>query len=378
MSVAPAAPLPLPPPRPGLRRDLIFRACLAAAVLLAIPAGAFALSNNELSQAHRLVGLTRYAAALDHYRLASSVAGNVFARPLLGGIANKARAGAAETEYDWGKQEQGKGDFAFAEKQYSALVHSGLPTWQVRGNEALADLYLAWGNSLVNDQKFDTAIPLYRRVKDYDRAGRLKTQTAQAMAAAYSAYAAWLVQAKPPDYPNAISWYQNLIKDFPDSAEAKQAAATLLPQTLYDAAQAYIGQQRYDQARDAMRQIVKDYPGSSVAPKASAALAAPQEVSGRLIQPDGTAVPNRLLRISTKWKIVSPHTYDDSDGQIFSTTTDANGAFRVLMPPGQNYLVTWWDPSRQNFVTTFIGDDMPVNQVSVPPLQPSQISVTIA
>jgi len=97
-----------------------------------------------------------------------------------------------------------------------------------------------------------------------------------------------------------------------------------------------------------------------------------------LIQPDGTPVPNRLLRISTKWKIVSPHTYDDSDGQIFSTTTDANGGFRVLMPPGQNYLVTWWDPSRQNFVTTFIGDDMPVNQVSVAPLQPSQISVTIA
>jgi len=351
---------------------------VAAAVLLAIPAGAFAFSSNELSQAERLEGQTRYADALNHYRSASGVAGNLLARPFLGGIADKSRAGAAETEDDWGKQEQRKGNFAFAEKQYSALVHSGLPAWQARGNEALADLYLAWGTSSVKDQKFDTAIPLYRRVKDYDPAGRLKTQTAQALAGAYAAYAAWFVQAKPPDYPNAITWYQNLVKEFPDSAEAKQATATLLPQTLYGAAQAYIEQQRYDQARDAMRQIVKDYPASSVAPKASAALAAPQEVTGRLLQPDNsTPVPNRLLRISTKWKIVSPHTYDDSDGQIFSTTTDNNGNFSVLMPPGQNYLITWWDPSRQNFVTTFIGDDAPVNLVSVQPLQPSRISVTI-
>lgn len=378
MSVAPSQPLPAPPVR-QLRRPFLFWAFLVALILLAVPTGSVAYCANELDQAQRLGSRAKYSDALQHYRAVDRIAGNLLARPLLGGTADRARAGAAQAEFDWGKQEQGKGNFPLAEQQFTALVRSGLPSWQVKGNEALADLLLAWGNSLVKDQKFDSAIAAYRRIKDYDRSDRLGAQSVQALATAYAAYAAWFRQAKPPDFPNAITWYQNLVKEFPESPEAKQATATLLPQTLYDAALAYIDQQRYDQARDAMGQIVKNYSSSPLAAKASAAIAASQPVTGRLLQPDSsTPVTNRLLRISTKWKIVSPHTYDDSDGQIFSTTTDNDGNFSLLMPPGQNYLITWWDPSRQNFVTTFMGDDAPVNLVTVQPLQPSRISVTIA
>ena len=76
-----------------------------------------------------------------------------------------------------------------------------------------------------------------------------------------------------------------------------------------------------------------------------------QPLSGQLILSDQTPTPvaNRLVRIATHWKIVKAHTYDDSGGPIYSTSTDASGNFKVSMPPGQNYLVTWWDPSRKTF-----------------------------
>jgi hypothetical protein len=45
------------------------------------------------------------------------------------------------------------------------------------------------------------------------------------------------------------------------------------------------------------------------------------------------------------------------------------------MPPGQNYLITWWDPTRKTFVTTFLSDNVPVNQVTINPLEPAHTTV---
>ena len=83
----------------------------------------------------------------------------------------------------------------------------------------------------------------------------------------------------------------------------------------------------------------------------------------------------RLIRIATHWTIVKAHTYDDHGGKIYSTVTDAKGNFTVKMPPGQNYLITWWDPSRSTFVTTFVSDSVPVNLVSINPLEPAHTTV---
>ena len=57
--------------------------------------------------------------------------------------------------------------------------------------------------------------------------------------------------------------------------------------------------------------------------------------------------------------------------------TDAQGNFSIAMPPGQNYLITWWDPARSTFVTTFLSAEQPVNVVTVNPLEPATKTVTI-
>ncbi len=347
-------------------------------LILAIPGGTYAYATHQLGRAQAFEAQAKYAEAVRAYLAADALVGNALSRLVFTALAERAESGAAQTRLKWGKQEQGEGNFTSAEKQYDAVVLSHLPRWQSQANAALAELFLAWGDSLVQQLKFEEAISQYRRIKDLDRTGALREKTAQSLAGAYAAYAASLVQAKPPDYPEAITWYENLVQEFPQSPEAQQAITSWLPHTLFQEGLAYVDQKIYDLARDAMRRVVKEYPLSPWAAKASGALNTPQPLTGRLLHPDGTPVPNRLLRISTKWRVVSPRTYDDSEGQIYAATTDASGNFSLLVPPGQNYLVTWWDPVRQNFVTTFIGDDVPVNQISINPLEPVRANVSIA
>jgi len=96
-------------------------------------------------------------------------------------------------------------------------------------------------------------------------------------------------------------------------------------------------------------------------------------------QPDAGNIylRGRLVRIATKWRIVKAHTYDDSGFPTYNATTDASGKFSVVggIPPGQNYLITWWDPVRKTFVTTFLSDSVPVNIITVNPLEPAHTTV---
>jgi len=176
-----------------------------------------------------------------------------------------------------------------------------------------------------------------------------------------------------------LIWYHNLVKDFPDSPEAKLAQASALPQTLYSAGLAFVQQLKYQQARDAMTELVQNYPKTSWATQAKAALAAKQPLTGLLIVSDQNPAPvaNRLVRIATKWRIVKAHTYDDAGGPTYNATTDAAGNFSVVggIPPGQNYLITWWDPARKTFVTTFLSDNVPVNTITINPLEPAHTTV---
>jgi tetratricopeptide (TPR) repeat protein len=366
-------PTPLPAPRSGRLKLLIVP--LIVLILLAIPAGAYAYANNALTQGQSLENQQQYSQAIAAYQTALSVAGNPAARLILGDQADKAGAALARTHYEWGKQLQAQGNFSDAQDQFTATISSGLADWVTQGNAALAQLLLAWGDSLVQQKQFLQAIQKYRQVQDYDTPGTLRTQTAAALAKAYYGYAG--NYAANHDYANALSWYQDLVKNYPDSPQAKQALANDIPQTLYNGALADVSQQRYQQARDGMNQILTQYATTKWAAQAKAAMAAPQPLTGRLITSAGAPVPYRLLRISTKWVIVAPHTYDDYGGQHFTTTTDANGNFSLMVPPGQNYLVTWWDPSRGTFVTTFINDTVPVNQITINPLEPEHANVEI-
>ncbi|TMG50934.1 MAG: hypothetical protein E6H90_00400 [Chloroflexi bacterium] len=373
---------PAGPEQPVRRRGrtrLLLAPLGVVVVLLAVPGGAYAISQNQLSRAQAAEANSAYAEALRDYAAVESLAGNPAARVLLGELADRAQIGTAETHFLWGVQLRQQGKFAEGEKQLRAAVKSGFADWGARGNGALADLFYAWGKALVGENHFQAGIDKYKQVAAFDPTGNLAASTEAGLATAYADFAQWYALQQPADYPNALIWYHNLVKDFPDSPEAKLAQASALPQTLYSAGLAFVQQLKYQEARDAMTELVQNYPKTSWATQAKTALAAKQPLTGRLIISDQnpTPVANRLVRIATKWRIVKAHTYDDSGGPTYNATTDANGNFSVVngIPPGQNYLITWWDPARKTFVTTFLSDNVPVNTISINPLEPAHTTV---
>ncbi|TMG16814.1 MAG: hypothetical protein E6H98_09060 [Chloroflexi bacterium] len=363
---------PAGPEQPVRRRGrtrLLLAPLGVVVVLLAVPGGAYAISQNQLSRAQAAEANSAYAEALRDYAAVESLAGNPAARVLLGELADRAQIGTAETHFLWGVQLRQQGKFAEGEKQLRAAVKSGFADWGARGNGALADLYYAWGKALVGENHFQAGIDKYKQVAAFDPTGNLAASTEAGLATAYADFAQWYTLQQPADYPNALIWYHNLVKDFPDSPEAKLAQASALPQTLYSAGLAFVQQLKYQEARDAMTELVQNYPKTSWATQAKTALAAKQPLTGRLIISDQnpTPVANRL----------KAHTYDDAGGPTYNATTDANGNFSVVngIPPGQNYLITWWDPARKTFVTTFLSDNVPVNTISINPLEPAHTTV---
>ena len=367
-----------PTPRPRRTRLLLVPGGIVL-LLIAIPGATYGFAENQLSQAQGSEAHGAYGQALSEYGTAETVAGNPVSRVLLGELADRAKAGTAETHYRWGLQLTEQTKFADSETQLRAAIKSGIADWAVRGNAALADLFYAWGQSLVADKQFQAGIDKYLQVAGVDPTGNLTASTNAGLAVAYAGFAQWYLQQQPIDYPNALIWYEKLVKDFPDSADAKLAQASSLPQTLYNAGVAFVQQMRFQQARDAMTEVLQNYPKTSWATQANAALTGKQPLTGLLILSDAnpTPVANRLIRIASHWKIVKAHTYDDSGGHIYQTTTDAKGNFSIPggVPPAPNYLVTWWDPSRSTFVTTFLSDNVPVNQVTVNPLEPAHTTV---
>jgi tetratricopeptide (TPR) repeat protein len=372
---APAGP-DQPVKRPGKTRLFLLPVGIVL-LLLAIPGAVYAFSQNQLSQAQASESRGAYSQALSQFATVETVAGNPASRILFGELADRAQTGTAETRFLWGVQLTKEGRFADSEAQLRAAIKIGLADWAARANAGLADLFTAWGQSLVANKQFQAGIDKYRMVAAVDPTGNLTTSTNAGLAGAYAGYAQWYTQQQPADYPNALTWYENLVKEFPDSPEAKLAQASSLPQTLYNAGLAFVQQMRFQQARDAMTELVTNYPSSTWAAQANIALHASQLLTGQLIVSDQnpTPVANRLVRIATHWKIVKAHTYDDSGGTIYSTSTDAKGNFKVLMPPGQNYLITWWDPTRNTFVTTFLSDNVPVNQITINALEPAHTTV---
>jgi len=374
---APAGP-DQPAPRPRRTRLLLVPLGVVA-LLLAIPGAAYVFAQNQLTQAQTSEAHAAYSDALSQYATVDAVAGNPVARVLLGELADRAQTGTAETHFLWGVALKQQGKFADGEVQLRAAIKSGFADWAARGNAALADLFNAWAQSLLANNQFQAAIDKYRLVAAVDPSGNLTPSTNAGLAAAYSGFAQWYVAQQPADYPNALIWYENLVKDFPASPEAKLAQASSLPQTLYNAGLAFVQQMRFQQARDAMTELVQTYGSTTWATQANAALHANQPMTGQLIVSDTTPTPvaNRLVRIATHWRIVKAHTYDDSGSPTYNAVTDANGNFSVKggMPPGQNYLITWWDPIRKTFVTTFLSDNVPVNTITVNPLEPAHTTV---
>lgn len=363
------------PGRRPRRTRLLVIPLLIVFLLIAVPGGAYVFAQSELSQAQAAESAGSYSRALSTYATVESLAGNPVGRTLLSDVNDRAISGTAETHFLWGTQLKQDGQFSAAQAQFEAVVQSGLPDWATKGNGALADLFIAWGQSLVQQQQFQAGIDKYKQVAQYDPAGSLSGTTDTGLANAYLGYATWYTTQQPPDYPNALVWFQMLVADYPTSSQAKQAETGALPQTLYEAGLAFVQQMKFQQARDAMTQLVQNYPANVWAAQAKLALKAPQTFTGKLVVSDTNPAPvaNRLIRISGTWKIVKAHTYQDFP-PIYLATTDTQGNFSIKLPPGQ-YLITWWDPTRLTFVTTFVSDSVPVNVVTINPLEPAQKTV---
>src|ERR1700737_533915 len=264
------------PARGPARTRLLLVPLGVVVLLLAIPGAAYGFTRNQLSQAQASEARGAYSQALTQYAMAEGVSGNSISPVLLGDLADQAQAGTAEAHFQWGVQLTQQGKSAEAETQLRAAVTSGIADWATRGNAGLADLLSAWAQSLVVGQHFQAGIDKYRQVAAVDPAGDLTATTNAGLATAYADFAQWYLQQQPVDYPNALMWYQNLVKDFPSSPDAKQALASSLPQTLYNGSLDFVKQLRYQQARDAMAELISTYPSTTWASQANAALHAKQ------------------------------------------------------------------------------------------------------
>src|SRR6202048_857441 len=143
--------------QPSTRRSRARLFLLPIGVVLlavAIPSATYGFAQNQLSQAQTSEAPGAYDRALSQYATPQSVAGNPVSRPLLGQLADQAQAGTAETHFLWGVQLRQQGKFADSETQFRAAIKSGIADWAARGNAALADLFDAWGQSLVADKQF--------------------------------------------------------------------------------------------------------------------------------------------------------------------------------------------------------------------------------
>jgi hypothetical protein len=210
-SYAPAGP-DQPAPRPRRSRLLLVPGGIVL-LLIAIPGGTYAFAENQLSQAQTSASHGAYSRALSEYGTVQTVAGNPVSRLLLGEVADRAKSGTAETHYRWGVQLTEQKKFADSETQLRGAIKVGIADWAVRGNAALADLFYAWAQSLVADKQFQDGIDKYHQVAAVDPTGNLTASTNAGLASAYAGFAQWYLQQQPIDYPNALMWYQKLVKD---------------------------------------------------------------------------------------------------------------------------------------------------------------------
>ena len=117
---APAGP-DQPVKRPGKTRLFLVPVGIVV-LLLAIPGGVYAFSQNQLSQAQASESRGAYSQALSQFATVESVAGNPASRLLLGELADRAQTGTAETHFLWGVQLTKDGKFADSEAQLRAAI----------------------------------------------------------------------------------------------------------------------------------------------------------------------------------------------------------------------------------------------------------------
>ncbi len=369
-SAVPSATLVARPSPAAIRRWLFLTPPLALVLATAGLAGASGYAQQSLRQGDAALRAADYAVAGAAYRRALSVAAAPVVSGPLAEAARRARVGLAKNDLEWGQAFAASGQYPEARARLTAaLAESQTAHDRAFAREAMAGMLVEWASTLQAEKSFTAAIDRLRQVSSFDPAGVQAEAVQSALARAYLGEAARLDANK--EYAQALPWYRDVVRQF-DGTQQAAAARVGIPHVLYEQALLDVKASLFEQARSAMNAVIRDYPDSPTAPSVRAALAASQPLTGRTVGPDHSPIPNLQVRVVTQWRILRPGVYDDSLGQAYLGTSDADGRFSIALPPGSNYLVTWWSPSRNSFMTTFTPDFTDsANKLDVRPLQPA-------
>jgi tetratricopeptide (TPR) repeat protein len=348
-------------------------ASVGAALLCAVVAGGlWGYAQQTVARGDEALRAEHYAIAEAAYQRVLSLRRVPLTGPLLATSSQRAKVGITRNDLRWADSLATQGQSAQSRARLvTVLAEPATEQDRLATRTALASLLVRWATALEDQKSYQLAIDRLRQVAPFDPAGVQRATVQVALARNYLAEAQRLDADKK--YREALPWYRDILREFPDS-EAAPAARTALPRVLYEQALLSVEARLYEQARAAMREVVTDYPQSPSAESARTALAAAQPLTGRTVSDaDKAPVPNLQVRVVTKWRMLRDGVYDDSQGQAYTGTSDAEGRFSIPLPPGEGYLVTWWSPSRNTFMTTFVPDySDSANKVTVLPLQPAQ------
>lgn len=266
---------------------------------------------------------------------------------------------------EWGEQRLTQRDFEQATVTFSTVI-TAYPKSSSSYDRAQQDLfksYTAWLQSSPQTVPYADAIAdfvAYRALPTCDATCQSGAQDAEA----HARYLYGSQLAGKQRYNDAIKQFETVQVQFPTSAYASQAHSA--------AATAYynLGQQQLSQTcADAIptyQTLAKKYGDTPEGKKAKSALAAPQRVTGKMINYPSNPVPTIMLSRSA-----DPNNFSFS--QEYTTTPGSGGSFAFKNVAQGNYNIatlrntstqeeeTWYQSSSGNLYTVHVGPLCPTD-----------------
>lgn len=156
---------------------------------------------------------------------------------------------------------------------------------------------------------------------------------------------------------------------------AASAAAAAYPATLLAAARSEISMSDFEEAATTLQRLVKSYGSSAQAGAARALLAAPQPVSGSLVDTAGHGATGQV-RLSTHFTQLPGGGYVTA-APFYTGTANGNGDFTIAaVPVGGPYVLEYFRD--RNWMTLVDPrTDQPANPVTVKPLVPEDLAFIV-
>lgn len=298
---------------------------ITAALLLVGILGVALSPTIHMLQGHRLESQANYQRAIEEYAASGEHApdGQDIARSYL----------------EWGRQNLKQQDYpdAVVHLAEDTQLYTATPSAR-QAREPMGQALLFYGQELFHAQFYGQAVQQFDllRTRYSDTAAARQAEDEQDEPAAYFAWGQ--MQQSNQQFQAALTTFQHIGQLFPDSSYATQAYNAAAGD-LYAWGKALVQQTKYDQAIRIDQQLIAQYPNAPEAKQAQQDLNAPQQVSGRLIFTDGTPDANVIIRLSSSWTTNS-NGYVQG-GYVFEAHTDSKGAFTFTAVSLGTYLVDW-------------------------------------